>query len=325
MRTVCVYHRIDLDGYMSAAIVKRWFFSEGELNKLKTIEDNDSHNIDFIGWNNGDAIPDLSMFDRVIMADISFPISEMLHLHQRLKSHFIWCDHHISAINDIDGEGLPKMITGLRDSTFAACELIWKYFFPNEDMPEIVRLLGRWDCTIDSELKLLPDGKQIIEFQYGARFHIKNYDDAYGYLDRNIEDGNKFALGFIKVEGKAIYDYLCVEAQQEYKKGFPIEFNISKNSKNALNWNYDYTLMTFKFICFNKERFNPANYGINYHADGYDGAACFWYENKQWKFSLYCDNGLVDCSVIAKLYEGGGHDYASGFVTQDISQFINQK
>ena len=40
----------------------------------------------------------------------------------------------------------------------------------------------------------------------------------------------------------------------------------------------------------------------------------FWYDGKQWKFSLYNDNGLVDCSAIAKQYGGGGHAGAAGMV-----------
>ena len=35
----------------------------------------------------------------------------------------------------------------------------------------------------------------------------------------------------------------------------------------------------YKFICINKENFNPINFGIDYHKDGYDGAACFHYAN----------------------------------------------
>ena len=71
---------------------------------------------------------------------------------------------------------------------------------------------------------------------------------------------------------------------------------------------------TYKFICINKERFNPINFGIDYHKDGYDGCACFHYANDKWNFSLYNDNGEVDCSVIAKQYGGGGHHGASGFI-----------
>jgi len=41
-----------------------------------------------------------------------------------------------------------------------------------------------------------------------------------------------------------------------------------------------------------------------------------------WNFSLYNDNGLVDCSVIAKQFGGGGHKGASGFRIKDIDKII---
>jgi hypothetical protein len=74
------------------------------------------------------------------------------------------------------------------------------------------------------------------------------------------------------------------------------------------------TYLPYKFICINKERFNPINFGIDYHKDGYDGCACFHFDGKVWKFSLYNDNSKVDCSQIAKQYGGGGHFSASGFI-----------
>lgn len=84
----------------------------------------------------------------------------------------------------------------------------------------------------------------------------------------------------------------------------------------------------YVFICFNKERFNPINFGIDYHKDGYDGAACFHRtKDGNWAFSLYNDNGLVDCSLIAKQYGGGGHKGASGFIAGSgtLLQIINKK
>ena len=76
------------------------------------------------------------------------------------------------------------------------------------------------------------------------------------------------------------------------------------------------------FLCVNQERFNPINFGIDYHKEGYDGFACFWYKNGKWMWSLYNDNEEVDCSVIAKQYGGGGHKGAAGFVC-DYETMLN--
>ena len=93
MKIVCVYHSIDLDGWMSAAIVKHWFNQQEVPNK----KDEHINTIDFIGYNYGQPIPDLSEYDKVIMCDISFPPEEMDKI--ELKK-LVWIDHHISAIKD---------------------------------------------------------------------------------------------------------------------------------------------------------------------------------------------------------------------------------
>ena len=326
MKTACIYHSIDLDGWMSAAIVKHWHESIMRSQEDITGQSQKQyHKLDFIGYNYGQPIPDLSDYDKVIMCDISFPKEEMEKIAKSGIgiSNFIWIDHHISAIKDISKTYFAKTINGLRDTKFAACELTWKYFFPNDYMPEIVRLLGRYDCfghkSTDEETKVL-------EFQYGARQCISNYEEAYNALIRELED-NKYCkiLNYdetiiyeIHTKGKSIYQYLCTEAKQSYKNGFTIQLieeitdNIGKNIVNR------------KFICINKERFNPINFGIDYHAQGYDGAACFHFDGKRklWAFSLYNDNGKVDCSVIAKQFGGGGHKGAAGFVTNDLTSIL---
>jgi len=319
MKTVCVYHNIDLDGQMSAAIVKHWFIKNNHrytIINLDTKEEEGKLSVNnevlhFIGYNYGQPIPDLSGYDKVIIVDISFPEYDMDCIVQEnnQEHRLIWIDHHISAINLLEDNNY----NGLRDTNYAACELTWKYFFPNEPMPEIVRLLGRYDCFGH---KGTDEEQKVLEFQYGARQCISNYEDAYSYLVdviEDMEDGLSFihddsTLGKIHSSGIAIYEYLCTEAKQAYKNGFRISFSHPQ-------------LKIVNFICINKERFNPINFGIDYNKDGYDGAACFHYANGMWNFSLYNDNSEVDCSQIAKQYGGGGHRGAAGFVL-DWENFI---
>jgi hypothetical protein len=332
MKIACVYHSVDLDGWMSASIVKHWFVSEygndhiesrldvltkdevflykGGFDTLKL----EYPSIVFVGYNYGQPVPDLSGYDKVIMCDISFPDQIMSNLNELYGSNFVWIDHHISAMIEQEDTFYKKLlshvpyneINGIRDTKFAACELTWKYFFPNDTVPEIVRLLGRYDCFghkgTSEELKVL-------EFQYGARQEIFDYQEAYKWLTICLKE--EFREQDLLKAGHFIYGYLCTEAKQSYRNGFELRFD-----DNHDGW-------PRKFICINKERFNPINFGIDYHADGWDGAACFHRRaDGKWAFSLYNDNDEVDCSVIAKQFGGGGHKGASGFVVDDINSII---
>jgi len=298
-KTACIFHSVDLDGWMSAAIVQLWW----EQN----LRDADKTSLTMIGYNYGQPIPDLTSFDQVIMCDISFSKEEMDKLNNQLElKNLIWIDHHISAINEMNA----ALFNGLRDVKFSACELTWKYLFPSKDMPEIVRLLGRYDCFGH---KGTSEETKVLEFQYGARQIISNNEQAYEWLQNcMIEQKNKpkeFAPCEFRIweSGKSIYAYLCTDAKQAYQNRFTIYFG------------------EYAFCAINKERFNPINFGIQYHNDRaddvyfYDGCACFYRRSDgKWSFSLYNDNGIVDCSIIAKSFGGGGHKGAAGFVVDNV-------
>ena len=322
MKTVCIYHSIDLDGWMSAAIVKHWW---------NLVEKSPNDKLSFIGYNYGEPIPDLSEYDKVIMCDISFDNPYIMY-NIAIEKELTWLDHHISAIDLIENYDWDNVdsILGIRDTNFAASELTWKYFFPNEEMPEIVRLLGMYDSF---RHRGTDEEQRVLEFQYGARQVISKYEEAYIYLVRctkatellrkNIQNSSPEELKHcypiekaIHEIGVSIYKYLCTEAKQVYKNGFEAWFNNGDNTSAGC---------TYKFICVNKERFNPISFGIDYHKEGYDGAACFHYGNGVWNFGLYNDNGLVDCSQIAKQYGGGGHRGSSGMRLNNTQflQFIN--
>lgn len=341
MKIICVYHSRDLDGWMSAAIVKKWAEEnykcptfQNHIEKYELVESNilpTGSDFYFLGWDYGDVIPDLSEYDKVIMCDVSFPVEIMKELmlsktkNKGFYNSFIWIDHHISAIKAFETitDGFKEIwISGLRDTKFAACELTWKYFFPDEKMPEIVRLLGRYDCFGH---KGTDEEQEVLEFQYGARQSITSYEEAHEYLNYCIQDynhGESDTMDEINVKGKAIYKYLCVEAKQIYNKAFEIELlepDITQTDESGKS----FVQYPKRFLCINHERFYPINFGIDYHKEGYDGFACFWYKDGKWIWSLYNDNGEVDCSAIAKQYGGGGHKGAAGFVQSELI-FLNE-
>lgn len=340
MKVVCVYHSADLDGLMSAAIVNLY---------VKVTENKDFEEIKSIGWDYGQDIPDLSDYGIVILVDISFDHETMLKLAN--EKHFIWIDHHISAIKaNIALQDLAQCegaeITLKLNPKFAACELTWKHFFPDVDIPKLVHKLGRYDCfghigtNEEEEIRL---------FQYGARSVISNLDEAIETLKLSIKDSGWVEKAIYR-RGQVIYPYLLNEAKSFFKDGFLIEFpkvtkeghcpicgakEISADSPRTVyecgSSDYDQIPGTFhkkcsgyKFWCMNKDRFNPMNFGYKLEDTEFDGFACFSFNGTKWKFSLYSDKESIDCSAICTTYGGGGHKGAAGFTTLEIKKFVNR-
>ena len=280
--SICVYHSRDLDGWMSAAIMK---------HELPEVE--------LIGWDYGDPIPKLNAHD-VYLVDISFPPDVMVDMWA--TKNLIWIDHHVSAIKDSVLNKYDEM-DGLRDSKFAACELTWRWFYPPDEkgeifipsmfkpIPEAVRLLGRYDCFGH---KGTEEEGRVFAFQYAARALAENPEEAEQFLDMSDTE-----ISNTVDRGEAILKYLSVEAKQLYE-----------------SLSFPFILNGLKGIAINRTRFNPTSYGIDYSE--YDFCACFAYDGEKWHWSLYND-GDTDVSVIAKSFGGGGHAGAAGFITDDLS------
>jgi oligoribonuclease NrnB/cAMP/cGMP phosphodiesterase (DHH superfamily) len=316
--TLCIYHRLDLDGRTSAAIVKEFWLQEnpGGITHFKNenthIEKADvwsfeheksKRTISFHGWNYGDEIPEFCpTYDRIIMCDISFPPEEMLKLNNRHGSSFIWIDHHKSAMEKNNN----FLIAGNTNVELSACELTWEYFFPAESMPELVRLFG----VYDTHRYLGTDEEEnVLNTQYGARALVKNYDEVHKFLFNPKGCDPVMLMQY----GLCIMEYLKVKMEDVYKSGFGVEVKDGEN--------------THKFICINANESNPSVFGIDYHKDGYAGVIYFYNSDKSWKFVIYNDNGKVDCSKIASYYskEGGGHRGSAGFSKNGLPEFITSR
>ena len=187
----CIYHSRDLDGWMSAAIVMLWYKrSYGHL-----------YGLELIGWDYGDPIPKLAPDRPVIMVDVSFDLEEMKRISRNANGSLIWIDHHKSAIDeflkddDILSEQwviaeLPKMGIGEEMELVGACELTWRKYFPDSEMPEIVRLLGCYDSF---RHKGTEESDMVFNFQYAARAHMENPRDCYS----SLVFSDKFTHGWV--------------------------------------------------------------------------------------------------------------------------------
>jgi oligoribonuclease NrnB/cAMP/cGMP phosphodiesterase (DHH superfamily) len=142
----CFYHKVDLDGKCSAAIVK------DALSETRCVP-----------FDYGEQFPWESIQPReaVFLVDISLRPEDMAQLNQLCE--LVWIDHHQTAIQAID-----QSIAGAREVGKAGCELTWG-FLHQEALPLGVLLLGRYDVWDQSDKKLW--NEKILPFQLGMKSH----------------------------------------------------------------------------------------------------------------------------------------------------------
>ena len=284
----CIYHSRDLDGFCSAAIV------------LKKYPD-----CQMIGYDYGQAFPEIPMGEELIMVDVSLPMDRMVELGHRC-SRFTWIDHHISAIREY--EALPQwdqaIIRSVLDSTKAACEGTWTYLFPEDLMPEAVLLLGEYDSWRNQNQER--GGQVVLPFQYGMR-QMCNGVTSFPMVMLEPEVEFNPMLGQAIGRGRTILTY---QRQQD-----------EAACKSAA---FEFTFEGYRAICLNGGGFNSNAFASVYDEAKHDIMMPFRYNGKFWTFSLYTTKD-IDCSEISKKYGGGGHKKAAGFQVEDFNSVFKKK
>jgi oligoribonuclease NrnB/cAMP/cGMP phosphodiesterase (DHH superfamily) len=231
--------------------------------------------------------------DKLYLVDFSFqPIEKMVELSNHIgREKMVWIDHHKSAIEEAKRVGLDTL-PGAREIGKAGCELAWEYFNPSTEMPEAIRLLGRYDVW---DLK---DG--VLPFQYGMRAKVKDINSP---VWTAILANHAQALAATKEilrEGEAILEYVKLD-----------------NEKYLASCGFESQLEGHTAIVLNRLASSQAFEG-SYDPAKHDMMIAFVRKNAAWRVSLFSTKETVDCSAIAKQYGGGGHKGAAGFICDTL-------
>lgn len=274
MGAKCFYHSSDLDGKCSAAIVRK-YVPDVELCPI----------------NYGQVFPwdTIASNDNVYMVDFALqPFSDMIRLNQLCR--LIWIDHHKSALEEQQLYDTP--FVGVQRIGIGACALVWEYLFPNEPMPEGVRLLAEYDVWNHENPKTLL-------YQYGMRNEPTNPEAAIwsSVFSRKNEDVDR----------------------------------IEENGVMILNWENRQNEIKAKALCFPIEldglQCIAANIGLTnsklfdsvWDPEKYDAMLTFNWRGGQWTVSLYTtEDKDIDVGTIAKARGGGGHKGAAGFQCKEL-------
>lgn len=333
---VCVHHGADLDGWTSAALVKRW----ADENGLQSFFFPMNHNAPV----RCKELIDLFRPKYLIVADYSLTPDEYRELGEaRLEldvdCEFIWCDHHISAVRDWHKEGMlsdedmhafeagdPVIIgefpdsrqKGQRDISLlntmlckeqSGCRLLHKMLFPEEYMlPPFIFYVDRYDVW-DMNPDIRPDAEAL-------------------QLACKVYDAHNPASAFWKEVIYQPFEKAAIRTEeliQEGRKYAAYQEKLNESAMKALAFTIDwhgYTWLAANTTGNSQVAdsvFDPAIH---------DGVLLFSYQGyggKPWKVSMYSHKLLpeekkmsLDFSTIAKEYGGGGHPGACGFMCAQL-------
>jgi len=283
----CIYHSRDLDGFSSAAIVKRTW------NKCE-----------LIGYDYGDELPEIPDGKNVIMVDISLakkdkdkdnPMEFMIDLANRCNQ-LVWIDHHKSAILDYENskDQFPDTFRAFVKSGVAACELTWETLNAGKKMPLAIKWLGIYDTFRKEEAGDTWD-TGVMPFQYGLRVACNGPEE----FPKELFDNNSSALIPYVEMGKIILKY-----------------------NDQFNKNYAKSRQVIQFAGLNCVTMNTpmkASTSFDYAFSNTENDFMMAYNRTKdmWNISFYSDGDKVDCSLIAKHFGGGGHAGASGCMMDD--------
>lgn len=276
----CIYHTSDLDGKCSAAVVMYAHKS--------------THNVGLIPINYGWQFPwdSISSKDTVFMVDFAIqPFEQMIKLKHHCKK-LIWIDHHKTSIMAyaavFDGHLDGKQRVGI-----GACLLTWEYFFPEQPIPQAVRLLAEYDVWNHRNSLTLP-------FQYGLRSLPNTPTDP--IWQRLFEDSSELVKSICK-DGSAILRYIKRDNQIKAKTLW------HRTELDGLQ------------LC--AANFGPANsqlLDVIWDPKKFDAMCLYYWAPKKdsWTVSLFTDREDVDVSAVAATHGGGGHKSAAGFQTRTL-------
>ena len=286
-----IYHRGCTDGFGSAFAVWKYFNGNNNTRIAST-----TLSIEYISANYNEDPPDVRGRN-VLICDFSYKYNVLLNMIEQANSLLV-IDHHISAekeLKNIDNK------YKLFDMNHSGAYLTWVYFFPNEEVPDLIKFIEDRDLWKHE----IPNTHQFFAL-------FKNLP-----FDFNIYNGllNKDSLNKAIKEGSILYncDVLTVK-------------RLAKHSVCKFTKLVDGNYYNIAYLNSNMYKSELGNYLVEKQYPECDFAIIYSYDdktNKTW-FSLRSSDKKTDVSYIAKLYDGGGHRNAAGITLKGLHCEIAQ-
>jgi oligoribonuclease NrnB/cAMP/cGMP phosphodiesterase (DHH superfamily) len=284
-----IYHS-DADGRCAAAVTWR-----GPLvNRSSAYEIIEA---EYKDTNGEKALINPSVFhpnEVVIIVDFSLKpklMNEVL----KITPYVIWLDHHTTAF-DYEKQ-YSKKLDGIRDNDYAGCELAWKYFMPDSQMPRAVELIGdrdKWAFNFGDISRQFTEGLKL--------YPHKPTDPIWDILlgkELGLDLGGREQLEVDKIVGEGwtcmkYRDAICRDYLESF--GFETEFE------------------GYKAFAIGIYMFGSDAFGIKLKE--YPLCLSFEFDGEEYLVGLYSEQ--IDVRPIAQKYGGGGHKGAGGIITKEL-------
>lgn len=289
-----IYHQVKEgvdcpDGIMAATIAARFFRSQNQAHCL--MGDSYRHAADY------GEIPDrqFSEGDRVVIVDFSYPAHWLRHWESQGVIVTV-IDHHAPKFPMLEG-----FANAVLDANECGATLTWKYFFPDEPIPELLKHVRRRDIGADGYYDgLIPDSEAINEGLSKYRFDRKDLPDITRDLETLFVESQPsicqqlLELGQPEIEKRdRIVNAVCDRAVFREIAGYRVPFVQTEAAEDR------YASQIGNTLC---KRFFQYPFAWILLSDG---------ESNSLRSAASGIN--FDVSEIASQFGGGGHRNAAGF------------
>lgn len=281
---IVYHHDKDMDGYTSGAIMKHKF-PHAELR----------------GWDYAYEVPEIAELTNkvVYLIDVTFPL-EVLQELGMLAEKLVVIDHHISFKKQVDALKEDLNFEYVYDGTIAACEIGWKYCFPNTKVPEAIKLISKYDTWQNGDKEEW--NNRILPFKYFMYGQTNRPDNFPVEL---LEPNTLGEVGISIEIGKGIMEY-----EDTINESLTAKFSFEKEVFDGLN-----------ALCINHFPFGSQVVQSAWNPEIHDLMVGFCYVGNKWSVSLRSE-GDMDVSEIARSRGGGGHKNAAGFEVDNFEDIF---
>lgn len=310
MNTYYVYHHNDHDGIIAAGILYREMFNYahkyGKHFEFIMIDYSVELNFDHINFKEG---------DRAFFLDYSFSnahnkeeFKKLLNRREDFRD-ITWIDHHKTSIGlfntvicGIVIEGVcGALLTYLFFNNYALVgynrseihyNLSTDRLYKDKNIPKFIKYIDDYDCW----KKVFPETN---DFHYGLTISSP-LDEIITTL---LKDDDDTLINDIIKQGKSIQKYLDFENKEYHTNMYGFEFTLQTEDGDC------------RCYCLNRK---GGSLMFGDKIKEYDAVIPFYFNGKNWTYSIYTEKDNVNCEAIAKSYGGGGHPKAAGWVSDNL-------